>query len=79
MVSGETERERGGVRLVVIGVMEKLCTWCLTQFPSIPCIINSFLGLRFMKSPRYVSQSAWHLLLGKESKWKDARVNIGKG
>lgn len=51
----------------------------LDAFPSAPCIINSFLGLRFMKSPRYVCQTAWQLLAGKESKGKDARVNIGKG
>lgn len=51
----------------------------LDAFPSNPCIINSFLGLRFMKSLRCVSQTAWQLLLGKESKWKDARVNTVKG
>jgi hypothetical protein len=50
----------------------------LDAFPSAPCIINSYLGLRFMKSRGYASQSR-QLLAGKESKRKDARVNIGEG
>lgn len=29
----------------------------LEAFPSAPCIINSFLGLRFMKSRRYARQT----------------------
>jgi hypothetical protein len=50
----------------------------LDAFPSAPCIINSFLELRFMKSPRYVSQRAWHLLTGKESKCRGVRVNTSE-
>lgn len=51
----------------------------LDASPSAPCIINRFLEMRFMKSRRYVCQTAWQSLAGKESRGKDAKVNIGEG
>jgi hypothetical protein len=72
-------RQGGEGRFSCVRSNVEIMHMVLDAFPSNPCIINSFLGLRFMKSLRCVSQTAWQLLPGKEGKWKDARVNRGKG